>query len=267
MYSLDVNFLKDRQLEQEAKSAGQKESKTSSSGDSLILVGGLALLVLLPAAAFGYFWTIEQENAKLQGEITQIESKIAAARAERGRIDKIQKQIAQANDQNKALVSVFTKIKPWSAILQDIRDRIPPGVQIGSIQQSAVSTQSRGRRGRTNTQVTGIKLTIQGIANTHQDANDFLLTLKESKFLQPSETGLERTELIDNPLKLEYIDPRTGEIIGDAEEIELPQVVRYSIAAQLNDVPASQIVQELSKKGAVGLINRIRTLENKGAIR
>ena len=151
--------------------------------------------------------------------------------------------------------------------MQDIRDRIPPGVQIGSIQQSAVSTQSSGRRGRTTTQVTGIKLTIQGVANTHQDANDFLLTLKESKFLQPSETGLERTELIDNPLKLEYIDPRTGEIIGDAEGIELPQVVRYSIAAQLNDVPASQIVQELSKKGAVGLINRIRTLENKGAIR
>lgn len=254
MYSLDINFLKDRQSEN-SSTALKPTPVESSPIDSVILIGGLALLLLLPGAAFGYSLMLNDQNAKIQQEIDELDREIQKFQAQNEKIKQLQTQVNQEINQNKALISVFTQIKPWSAILEDIRDRIPGEVQINSIRQSTSSRQGSG--------IAPIVLTIEGIARSHDDANDFLLTLKKSKFFQASTLSLERTELIDNPFKLKYDGLPTGQLQEDQEPpIKLPQVVRYSITGKLNNIPASKLLQELNRKGAVGLINRIQTIEN-----
>ena len=253
MYSLDINFLKDRQLETPSKVIAPTTVE-SSPIDSLIMIGGLALLLLLPGAAFGYSLMLNQQNAKIEEEIQELDRKIEKHKADNNRINNLQAEVEQEIQQNRALISVFNQIKPWSAILEDIRDRVPEDVQINSISQSTSSSKSSG--------IAPIVLTIQGISRSHDDANDFLLTLKKSKFFQASTLSLERTELINNPFKLKYDGLPTRQSEEDELEIKLPQVVQYTITGELNNIPASKLLEELNRKGAVGLINRIQTIEN-----
>lgn len=58
------------------------------------------------------------------------------------------------------------------------------------------------------------------------------------------------------------------EIENDDPEVSvnLSQGVKYRLTTNLSNVPASQLVRELEKKGSVGLVTRLKTLERKGAI-
>jgi type IV pilus assembly protein PilN len=47
--------------------------------------------------------------------------------------------------------------------------------------------------------------------------------------------------------------------------LEIPEGVKFSISAQLNNVPASELKAEIAKKGSIGLATRLNTLERKGA--
>jgi type IV pilus assembly protein PilN len=47
--------------------------------------------------------------------------------------------------------------------------------------------------------------------------------------------------------------------------LEIPEGIKFAISAQLNNVPASQLQEEIEKKGSVGLATRLNTLERKGA--
>jgi type IV pilus assembly protein PilN len=68
-------------------------------------------------------------------------------------------------------------------------------------------------------------------------------------------------ELVDAP-------PVTGAIVTQQSPVEFkpPQVVKYNMTISLNDVPVSNLVRELEKKGAMGLVEKIRHLERIGAI-
>jgi type IV pilus assembly protein PilN len=47
---------------------------------------------------------------------------------------------------------------------------------------------------------------------------------------------------------------------------ELPQVVEYRIEVSLNPRGASELLPQLKERGALGLVDRIETLKEKGAI-
>jgi type IV pilus assembly protein PilN len=47
--------------------------------------------------------------------------------------------------------------------------------------------------------------------------------------------------------------------------LEIPDGVKYTISAQLKNVPSSQLKGEIEKKGSIGLATRLNTLERKGA--
>jgi type IV pilus assembly protein PilN len=47
--------------------------------------------------------------------------------------------------------------------------------------------------------------------------------------------------------------------------LEIPEGVKFSISAQLNNAPASELKAEIEKKGSIGLATRLNTLERKGA--
>jgi len=248
MYNLNINFLKDRQEEEPlvVSKSTQVGGATGSQSNVPMIVGGLIML-LLPALAFGYSLKLTEQNEKIQAENQQLDSQIAQAKAETQAIDQRRQQLNNVQAENRALVSVFTQITPWSAVFQDISDRIPTGVQIESIEE----TSDGGP----------VNLEIKGYATTQGAVNDFLLTLQESKFLATNKTQIEDTRAVNNAIQIE-----TSREDLDLEELGIrpPELVQYTIKTQLNNTPASQLIEELSRKGSVGIVRRIRTLEEKG---
>lgn len=244
MYSLDVNFLKDRPDYQGADTAQiQDKPKQPMKLEKPMIIGG-AVGVALPVLALGILAILNWQTSQAQEAVNELDAEIANLTAQQQRIQALQVQADQANAEVEALTTIFNQIKPWSAILQDIRDRVPPGVQIQTITQGGEE-----------------QLTINGIASTYSNVNDFLLSLQESPFLAGETTRIESAQQTESNINLEVPE-------GEAEgvTIELPQVVSYTLTTNISDVPASEILQELDNKGAVGLVTRIRTLQQKGII-
>ncbi|ERN43037.1 Tfp pilus assembly protein PilN [Rubidibacter lacunae KORDI 51-2] len=248
MYSLDVNFLKERRSEgQPQKDAVAASGVTASaigSGNNVeggvlpLAIGGVVALVL-PLGMFAYWYltqqqiaSVERENAELQGELdtlTASQEKLEAARA----------QLATTQAEAEALANIFNDIKPSAALLQDLHDRIPDNVQVESILQAN----------------DGI-IKLSGLANDFQAVNHFVLTLKRSDFLAPNSTNLESA--------LQTVYP--SEAVGAPEGVVPKLIVKYNIVTQLNDKPASELLPQLVDKGANGLVTRIRTLEERDLI-
>lgn len=270
MYSIDINFLRDRGLDELSKKLTQtKKANKPIKAQVPIMIGG-AIALALPAATFGYLKVVETQKAQLEQDIQKIDGEIANANAKNQQIQQIRDQITAIDTDINSLVSVFNQIKPWSAILTEVESRIPPGVQIDSIQQQDSTA---------NPAIA--ELAITGIARSYNDVNDFLLFLQRSSFINGQKTKIETAELIDLPIQIknrqelkENPDPEnlpTGlkNINNVADEnvaVNFPKGVKYVIKTELNDVPASQLLGELTNKGSVGLVTRIKTLDRKGAI-
>lgn len=275
MYSLDINFLKDRS-EQKAAKRSRRKSPTyvgSLAPIYLGLAGGLVLPIFVVA---GWFF-LQNQNAQLETKVAAIDAELSRLKVQQENLKKIQAETGQIQSETKALATVFNQIRPWSAMLQDLRDRIPKTVQIESVKQISASattpaakpaaTSSSKNSKATDKQPTQSVATpiqvgaieIVGIARSFNDVNDFLLTLKQSAFLQSGETKIVTAELIDNPIQVPTSPDKNVKIV-------LPQVVKYTIQSNLSDVPASDILRELERKGTFGLVTRIRTLQQRGVI-
>ncbi len=137
MYSLDINFIKDR------PEYNSKNTRTSSLrlpiGNFSPLYVGLATGVLLPTLV-GLGWLfLQTQNAQLEKQIAELDAELARLGIQEQEIKKVQQETSQIKTETQALATVFNQIRPWSAMLQDIRDRIPKTVQIESIKQTAAA--------------------------------------------------------------------------------------------------------------------------------
>jgi type IV pilus assembly protein PilN len=274
MYSLDVNFLNDRPEYRPQTTTGPRAAKQQRSmGTMTPLISGVAVGLLLPLAVGGLWFFIQQQTAKLQEEDNRLTAELGQLQQEEQQLASINQQITQINSETAALTGVFNQIKPWSALLQDIRERTPVGVQIKAIQQTeaaapapAAATPAPGAAaGQPATaNVPTVKLELSGTARTFDDVNYFLLTLQRSPFFKNNETQLLSSSLVNNPTQLET--PENQRQTSAQISYELPKVVEYRISTSLTDAQASELLRELDRKGAVGLVTRIRSLQQKGAI-
>jgi type IV pilus assembly protein PilN len=107
-------------------------------------------------------------------------------------------------------------------------------------------------------------LVISGTARSFDDVNYFLLTLQRSPFFRSEDTQIVQAQLISNSTKLEVPEVKSKSAATAKVTYQLPKVVGYTIQTSLNDIPASELLRELDRKGAVGLVTRIRTLQEKG---
>lgn len=246
MYNLDVNFLKDRSLDGSSSQGKLPTQKLNIEiGEMVPLIAGAVVMVLLPVLTYSWSSYLKHLTARTEKEITNIKQEIQGLEAKRATVKELEERLNTLKQESRALVSVFDRIKPWSAILQDISDRTPDRVQIDSI-----------------TQDTSGLLQIDGMAASYEDVTDFVLTLKESEFLQGANIELKSARLTSNPSQLDYTQSEEGITV----EVEFPQVVEYKIEAELSQTPASELLRELEQKGAVGLVNRINTLKEKGLV-
>lgn len=269
MYSLDINFLQDRSEHQQDRGRGfTKPLLPSFAGSMTPLYLGLATGLLLPTVVGAGWLFLQTQNTQLENNIAAIDAELNRLGIQEENIKKIQAQTSQTQAETQALATVFNQIRPWSAMLQDMRDRIPTTVQIQTVKQIAAATPPAAQpssNANANQQPAqpasnpagGIE--ISGIARSFNDVNDFLLTLKQSPFLKSTDTRIVTAELIDNPVAAASGSAKTA-------PVKLPQVVQYTIQSSLSDIPASELLRELERKGTLGLVTRIRTLQQRGVI-
>ncbi|MBE9179911.1 PilN domain-containing protein [Oculatella sp. LEGE 06141] len=265
MYSLDINFLSDR-TERPSERFGPPSNVVQESPRPLYL--GVAVGVFLLGASVGLWLLLQNRNAELVRQQAALDSQLAEANAQLSQIDAINTEIAQIDQQNQALATVFDRIKPWSAILQDLRDRVPPGVQVNQIAQeepppaaAPVAPEDPSQPAPAAPEPPPSTIQITGNARSFNDVNDFLLVLQRSPFLDAQETRLVTAELVDNPADVEFSGETSGNI-----EVDLPQVVAYTISSQLTPIPASQLLQDLERTLSVGLATRIQALRDRGVL-
>ncbi len=267
MYSLDVNFLNDREdyLQSEQKQGGAKKPIQMGSVVPLILGAGIGLLALCGVG--GAWFYLQQQNATLTQQKADLDAKLAAAKALQGEVSKINGDIKKVKEETNALATVFNQIKPWSAMLQDIRERTPAGIQIQTVQQTQVAAAAPTPAASPSPNapapvapLPSINLEIGGTARSFDEVNYFVLSMQKSPFLESGTTQLVAAQVIDNPTKLEL--PKDNQNKSAAKvTYDLPKLVSYKIQTTLNDVPASEILRDLDRKGAVGLVTRIRTIQ------
>ncbi|WP_017315585.1 PilN domain-containing protein [Mastigocladopsis repens] len=254
MYSLDINFLKDRPIYQ--KNFDKKRPGIPlPTGDLTPVYVGVAVGVFFPVLVATGWWFLQAKNSELEQNIAQLEQENQRLETEIGNINKIKEETNKIKSETQALVSVFDQIRPWSAMLQDLRDRIPATVQIDSIKQIAATAPAQGQP--LPNPAGGVELS--GFARSFNDVNDFMLTLQQSRFLKATETKIMTAELVDAPLP-------SGATTATTLQIQLPQIVKYTIQSSLSDVPASELIRELEQKGTVGLVARIRNMQQTGVI-
>lgn len=250
MYSLDINFLRDRGLDAESRTQASPQKAQASPTANLPIIIGAAVMIALPAMAFGALKVVEGNKSTAEQKIKDIDGEIASLGAKNQEVQQVKDQISAIETEAKSIVNVFNQIKPWSAILQELSDRTPPGVGIESIKQ----TSSAGEDGNPIMQ-----LSLEGTARSYEDVNDFMLFLQRSKFFRSEKTKLSGASLIDYQIEWEKEPPK--EI-----EVNIPKIVKYSITTELNGIPVAELIKELNSKGAVGFVTRLQTLERKGAI-
>lgn len=272
MYSLDINFLNDRpEYKPDAARRGGRRTPTFVSGDRRPLYWGLAAGVLFPVALLALWGFLQVKNSDLERQQAELDSQLVNLENQKKDLASINTQIKQGTEETQALATVFNQIKPWSAMTQDIRDRLPPNVQIAGITQITPAAAAQAKppvAGQTPPPVSGLVL-IEGVANSFNDVNDFLLTLQQSNFLQSAQTKLVSSELTE-PQALQNLDlagSRSGGSNANYETPKLPPRVKFSLQTALSEVPASELIRELDRKGAVGLVTRIEALKEKGVIK
>lgn len=266
MYSIDINFLNDRpEYRPESAAAPAGERRSIEIPGKAVLIGGTAVAVAFLAAVGGAFIYLKQfEIPQLEAEIADLEAELSSYLQKEQQYKQIQQETQQIKAQTQALAGVFNYITPWSALLQDLRDRQPGGVRISEVRQIEYDA-SRPPSGLPKPEPTETGrppslVTISGIAKSFSDVNDFVVVLQESSLFKGSATQLIAAEMTDYQARSQTYDDNapTG--------LEFEQVVEFELVTQIREVPATEILPELQRKGALGLVNRIQQLQSRGVI-
>lgn len=237
MYSLDINFLSDRNLTSDGAAVPEKAAAKSlvaaGKEPTPLIAGGVVAAIALGAAGF-LFWQTTQAKAETQEQIQAVDQEIQQLNAQDARVASLQQQIDALKAQSQAFVEVLqTKIKPWSAILQEISDLTPAGLQLGSFDQNEN------------------QILMAGYARNFNDVNDLVLNLQASPLFVGEEVYIVSANLVDNPTTLEFNKP--------VESYSLPRVVDFTISLTLKDLTDAEIIATLEEQGARGMAERLKS--------
>jgi type IV pilus assembly protein PilN len=268
MYDINVNFLKERGLDNQAIASLDTGKKTSLKERLPMLIGGGVALGLIGLVG-GAFLLLNSQKSNTKQQIANLDAEIQRLQGQSSQIQQIQKEIDEVNKEIGILISVFDQIKPWSAILDEIGSITPPNVQINSITESESQEKKK-------------QLTIIGTADSYENVNDFLLSLKNSRFLDAEKTRIITSSWIENPAKVIIEkenfnqNPNKNPVVslkGTEQssqptllEVNLPEVVEFNVVTQINNEPSQDLINELNRRGAIGLVSRLNTLKRKGAL-
>lgn len=256
MYNIDINFLKDRKLDATSTTTAFTK-KTTPKTIQLPIIIGAGVAVAFIAATGGALFLLNNQKTATNNTIADLDSEIQRLQGQNAQVKQIETEIATVTNEVAILVSVFKQIKPWSAMLSEIGSVTPSNLQIQGITQSGNRT-----------------LTINGYADSYDQVNDFLLTLKNSRFLNGENTTLTTTSLVANPGNVIFdrsqmitnVNNPINQNTENSLEIELPEVVSYTINTEINDTSSEELLNQLNERGAIGLVSRLTYLQRKGVL-
>jgi type IV pilus assembly protein PilN len=257
MYSVDINFLNDRE---ERQMDIVKAPPPGAQGDRRPLYIGLAVLAAALAGVGGFYGISKYQQGQLVAEQNQLDAQLTELQAKLNQVETIKLQTAAIRSESQALATVFEKVRPWSAIVKDIQNRIPTRAQLSSINQTGGDPIPNPAGGEPTPPPAG-GISIVGTACSFDDVNDFVLTLQNSPFLDGESVLLKGSNLGEEVL---------GRCPGDATRDEPLNLVNYTIAGNIKAVPVDQFQRLLAElenqQASVGLASRLKALLETGAI-
>jgi type IV pilus assembly protein PilN len=328
MYSLDINLLRERaeyQTGQQTDLGSGAPAVARGKYGKIPLFAGLGVAALALLATGGSWLYLGQQGTQLEAKQKDLDQKMGSLKVQDARIAELNAQVSQISGETDSLASVFNQVQPWSAVLQDLRESIPQGVQIATISQteikpvapiattsSAIPAAPKGglidkisnpatpdakpspspspsvtaaaptpspagtpTPGATPAATTAFpsdipttKINIIGIAKSFEQVNNFSLTLKQSAFFDADETQLVKAALMSKSVDLPapFSIGGSGDF-GQSNSVKPPtkvatyEVVAYEMQTSLKRVPATDLLRELERKGAVGLVTRLKSLQ------
>ncbi|WP_126147403.1 PilN domain-containing protein [Synechococcus elongatus] len=237
MYSLDINFLKERTTTAPPVTTFGTAAVATNPSERLPLWIGVGIGLLLPGLALVVTALANNRVSTLTADKAELEQQIQLGQPAEARLKSIQAEIEQINTDTTSLIQVFPQVKSWSAILTDLSRRTPVAVQISKIEQA------------------GKKVTLQGSSSNYDSVNDLLLTLQQSRFFTASSLRIEEAKLGATPTQ------NTGENSPKLSN------VNYRIVGELSDVPTTDLLQNLRQLDAQGLAARLQGLVNQGVLK
>jgi len=204
MYSIDINFLRDREAPEQA-SAGQ----TMQIADSQFLIyGGVAAFLALAIAGGYYFYVDSNLQQALQLKAQRDAEKIKLD-SELAEVQGAQAGLAQIEAKTNELLTLFVGQLPTYAILSDFSRRTPDTIQINNLAENARAIQ------------------IDGSARDYKALNDYFLLLKSSPFLDPEKTrltsatlGTEANATVKFSIQTAVTTKRADELLKELQEAE-----------------------------------------------
>jgi len=228
MFNLDINFLNDRPDLKPGKATSLgRERSTIPSGSKTPLYAGIAAALAFLGLVGGAFAYFSWQKGNLQTEQADLDQRLGGLELKKKELAAANKKVADAESEIKALASVFNQIKPWSAMSQDLRDRLPQGVQISSITQAPANGAAAATTGPAAVYVPDVVIT--GFANDYDQVNDFLVVLQKSNFLKPENTKIVKAERTEAKALQTLSLPVTQTGGSTGQPLKLPGKIEFSI--------------------------------------
>jgi type IV pilus assembly protein PilN len=224
MYNLDINFLKDREP------IAQEIGGAVPIADTQFLIGGGAVSLVALAIVGGVYFFLQSQVDSLTKELAVLTSTEATLDARLKVLAGDEAQVNALEARTKLLTNLIVKDIPVSVILQDIRVKTPESVQVFTVAQ------------------TGINITITGQSTGFDEANDFVLILQKSPYLNPNTTKL--------------VSARQKPPVKDVKL----NLVDFQITTSLTDKTTDKLVADLDKSEAQGAVTRVKLLQEKGVV-
>ncbi len=332
MYSLDINLLRERAEYQTGQqtdlSSGRPTVARDKFGKVPLFVGmGMAALALM--ATGGSWVLLDRQTTQLEAKQKDLDKTLGSLKVQDARLAELNTQVSQIAGETQSLASVFNQVQPWSAVLQDLRESIPQGIQIESVTQTTipaapaapaaspaapaapkgglvekvstppnpeakptaspspavatapapastpapVATPAPGAAPTVTAtlpaDVPTTKVEISGRGKSFEDVNNFILTLKQSAFFNPDDIHLISADLVEGygavtPIvrgNISNLTPDQKAAADRLRRLKMPKVVNYKIQTTLKRVPSADLMQDLERKGAVGLVSRLKSLQ------
>jgi type IV pilus assembly protein PilN len=119
------------------------------------------------------------------------------------------------------------------------------------------------------------RIEITGRGKSFEDVNNFILTLKQSAFFNPDDTHLISADLAEgygkpqqrtntSNVPMTPVEKEAAERIG---RLKMPKIVNYKIQTTLKRIPSADLMQELERKGAVGLVSRLKSIKQQQPVK
>jgi type IV pilus assembly protein PilN len=285
-------------------------------------------------ATGGSWLYLGQQTTQLEAKQKDLDQKLGSLKVQDARLAELNTQVSQISGETQSLASVFNQVQPWSAVLQDLRESIPQGIQIETVNQTSIpatvaapaapvapvapkgnlidkisappnpdgtaatpspavatapvpgsttpaATTPAPAATPTSTatlpaDVPTTKVEITGRGKSFEDVNNFILTLKQSAFFNPEDTHLISADLADGYTALTPLRSRSSnasmtpiekEAVDRISRLKMPKIVNYKIQTTLKRIPATDLMQELERKGAVGLVSRLKSIKQQQPVK